>query len=394
MMVLTLVLALLTPAEERGRHIYRTGESLAGRPMTAVVQGSELGASIFACANCHGREGRGVPEGNVAPSDIRWETLQKMAIPEVGRKRPKYNDATLARAIREGVDSAGNPLSPVMPRFRIGDDDLSDLVAYLKRLGNEPQPGLTEDSITIAASSPVVAAYFEKINAEGGLFGRTLQMKDVPADQAFAVLGPAGDLGEERVPHIAPFPTPSPQPASFFLFGGLETQALALKRRAGDGPVHVMHDGSPAARAAAEALGPSATAKTDDDALFLIGPGIDAANVLRELGSWTPRVFIAGATVTPAIFDAPKAMQKRVFIAIPSLQGNDAAMFAAAKVLVEGLKRAGRDVTRETLIAALEQLYEFPTEVTPPVTFNRDRRIGVLEPHIVMVDLDARGFVR
>src|SRR5687768_6697441 len=147
---LLLVLALLTPAEERGRHIYRTGESRAGRPMTAVVSGSELGASIFACANCHGLEGRGVPEGNVTPSDIRWSTLQKIAVPEVGRKRPKYNDETLARAIRDGVDSAGNPLSPVMPRFRMGDEDLSDLIAYLKRLGDEPQPGLTDDSITVA----------------------------------------------------------------------------------------------------------------------------------------------------------------------------------------------------------------------------------------------------
>lgn len=407
-LLLTLVLAL-TPAQTRGRHIYRTGESPAGRPMTAVVQGSELGAGIFACANCHGREGRGLAEGNVVPSDIRWTTLQKYAAPEIGRTRPKYTHESLARAIREGVDPAGNPLSPVMPRFRMDDADLADLLSYLEILGSEPQPGLTDDSITIAGSSKTVERYFEQLNAAGGVFGRKLHVKEVPASEAFAVIGPADEasFGGERVPHVAPFPSASPKPASFFLFPGLEAQALALKRHAGDGPLHAIHDGSPAARAAAEALGPVSTApKTDGDLLFLIGPGIDAAAELRKLGSWAPRVYIAGAAVTPAILDVPKALHRRIFIAVAALPsdvtengrrelaalGGDAATYAAAKVLVEGLKRAGREVTRETLITALEQLYDFPTEVTPPVTFSRDRRSGTRDPHIVVVDLEARGF--
>lgn len=421
-----LVLAL-TPAEVRGRHIYRTGESPAGRPITAVVQGSELGAGIFPCASCHGMEGRGVPEGNVEPSDIRWSTLQKISVPQTGRKRPKYDEAKLARAIREGVDSMGNPLSPVMPRFKLGDDDLSDLIAYLKRLGDEPQPGLSPDSITVTTTGPgtltrkVIEAYFKDVNEQGGVFGRKLRLDDVAPDQAFAVInaaeGTEETLGAERVPVITPFPSTNPSASSFFLFADLETQVLALERHAGEGTVHVIHDATPAARAAAEALSPDPNAERNDgDQLFLIGAGVDASAVLRGLGEWSPRVFLAGANIDASLFDLPKPLQ--IFLAVPALPTDltDAgrreitsfaarhglppeelrsqlATYAAVKVFVEGLKRAGREVTRETLITALEQLYQFPTEVTPPVTFSRNRHIGSAGAHVIAVDLEKRGFV-
>jgi hypothetical protein len=56
------------------------------------------------------------------------------------------------------------------------------------------------------------------------------------------------------------------------------------------------------------------------------------------------------------------------------------------KVFTEALKRAGRDLTREKLITALEQLYDFPTGLTPPITFHRNRRIGAAGAWVVEVD--------
>ena len=417
----------LTPAEKRGRHIYQHGESPAGRPITALVSGTELGAGIFACGTCHGMDGRGVPEGSVEPSDIRWSTLQKILM--TGRKRPRYDQERLARAIREGVDSAGNPLSPVMPRFRMSDDDLADLVSYLKRLGDEPQPGLTGDSITVTTAAPgamaraVIEAYLEDVNAAGGIFSRTLKIADIPAAEAFAVIGAAegveATFGDERVPLITPFPTASPAPSSFFLFSDLESQVLALARHAGtEGrTIHVIHDQTPAARAAAEALKPAADAKRNDgDLLFLIGPGVDTGAVLRELQSqqWKPRVLIAGANVTAGVFDATFP----ILIAAPALPSDltdegraelidfarrhalptehlapQLATYAALKVFVEGLKRAGRDLTRENLIASLEQLYQFSTGVTPPISYARNRHIGSTATHVLALDPAARAFV-
>ncbi|HDP24917.1 MAG TPA: hypothetical protein ENN34_05700 [Deltaproteobacteria bacterium] len=47
-----------------------------------------------------------------------------------------------------------------------------------------------------------------------------------------------------------------------------------------------------------------------------------------------------------------------------------------AITLVEGLKRAGRDLTREGLIKALESLENFDNGFLAPITFGPDRRIG------------------
>ncbi|HEX2059795.1 MAG TPA: c-type cytochrome, partial [Thermoanaerobaculia bacterium] len=198
--------APLTPAEKRGRHIYRNGTSVSGRPIAALASGTEMDASIFPCGSCHGPEGRGVPEGNVEPSDIRWRTLQKILLPrnEIGRRRPKYDDAALARTLKDGVDSAGNALSPVMPKFRMADEDLSDLVAYLKRLGDEPQPGLAEDRITVSTTAPgarrVIEAFFADVNAGGGVHGRTLHLGEDGFAYVGAVEGTEASFGEERVP--------------------------------------------------------------------------------------------------------------------------------------------------------------------------------------------------
>lgn len=432
----------LTPAEKRGRHIYQHGESSAGRPITALAGGTELGAGIFACGTCHGPDGRGVPEGNVAPSDIRWSTLQTIQLQ--GRKRPRYDEERLARAIKEGVDSAGNELSPVMPRFRMGGEDLADLVAYLKRLGDEPQPGLAADSITVATAAPgtmtrtVIEAYCKNVNAAGGIFGRTLHIADVPPAEAFAVIGAAEGVESafdgERIPLITPFPTAAPAPSSFFLFSTLESQALALAKYASAPPsgaktrnVHVLHDGTPAANDAAMALGPNTNAtkwdavakaqRSDDDLLFLLGSGVDTNAVLRGLEAlrWKPRLLIAGANVTAEVFRSPfplliaaptlptdltddgrrelRAFAERHALPLDQLS-TQLATYGAVKVFVEGLKRSGRDLTREKLIASLEQLYQFATGVTPPVSYSRNRHIGSAGAHILAVDGETRELVR
>ena len=67
--------------------------------------------------------------------------------------------------------------------------------------------------------------------------------------------------------------------------------------------------------------------------------------------------------------------------------------FAAAKIFSEALKRAGRDLSREKVVTALEGLYEYDTGVTPSITFGPNRRVGSMGAYVVSVDLAKREFV-
>jgi len=50
--------------------------------------------------------------------------------------------------------------------------------------------------------------------------------------------------------------------------------------------------------------------------------------------------------------------------------------YGATKVLVEGLKRTGKDLTREKFIDALETMKGYANGVTPPVTYGKNIRYG------------------
>lgn len=56
--------------------------------------------------------------------------------------------------------------------------------------------------------------------------------------------------------------------------------------------------------------------------------------------------------------------------------GADGQTYGAALVFMEGLRRAGRELTREKFVKALETLKDFETGVIPPVTFGPDKHDG------------------
>ncbi|EYF00438.1 ABC transporter substrate-binding protein [Chondromyces apiculatus] len=64
----------------------------------------------------------------------------------------------------------------------------------------------------------------------------------------------------------------------------------------------------------------------------------------------------------------------------------EAAAYAAARTTIEALKRAGVHVTRERIIAALEGVRGFDAGPIPPVSFARNRRVGVLGASLVRLD--------
>jgi len=107
--------------------------------MGSMPMGGMPGA-MMACADCHGADGRGgtvsMMMGSFEAPDVRYKVLtEPRRGPEAGHaEHSPYDDATLRRAITEGVDPAGAALEFPMPRWQMSGEDLADLIAYLKTL--------------------------------------------------------------------------------------------------------------------------------------------------------------------------------------------------------------------------------------------------------------------
>src|SRR5262245_15847385 len=110
----------LTPQERRGKRIYLSGRSASGQEIKVLIgEGSlELPATTMPCANCHGADGRGRPEGGLDPGDITWESLTKPYghTHVSGRTHPAYTDGLLGRALLDGYDPAQTRLLAALPR--------------------------------------------------------------------------------------------------------------------------------------------------------------------------------------------------------------------------------------------------------------------------------------
>ena len=129
--------------------------STGGKPIPSIP-GAEA-----ACVKCHQRSGLGSVEGSLSFPPVTGDYLfhsrahdaSEPALPYVesshGNRDP-YTDETLPRAIREGLDSQGRPLSYLMPRFALGDDDMAALIDYLKNLGQRQVPGVTDTVLHFA----------------------------------------------------------------------------------------------------------------------------------------------------------------------------------------------------------------------------------------------------
>lgn len=239
---------VLTPEQANGKSIYMEGRSLSGEEIAALLGAppTRVSATVLPCVNCHGPDGRGKPEGGVYPSDLRWDSLARSYGNRhpTGRKHRPYDEASFARAVREGVDPSRNRLGAAMYRYEIGDRDLSDLIAYLRVLDRDVDPGVLADEIRIATVLPVdgrwapagrslrklLEGLLGEINERGGIFHRRIALEVVPAgldpeqalrdldrllerSPAFAIVSPflpegltgLTDLADlRRIPVIAP----------------------------------------------------------------------------------------------------------------------------------------------------------------------------------------------
>ena len=509
----------LTAAEQRGKQIYLRGESSAGPEIIVMLGGgdTEVPATAFACANCHGLTGEGTEEGGLAAPSLVWHELTQARTSALTTKeRGPYTDATLARAIREGLDPAGIRLHPGMPHYRMTNEQAADLVAYLKKLGHELDPGLSETNIKIGVALPLTGplasvgqdikdtlnASFAEANEQGGIYGRRLELvledsrgdlagtseatrKLVEQDKVFALMGsfePKGSndanelLKRAEVPLVGPVtlsphvtvppnrfvfyllptfkdqarslvdficakakqgqvadaavqpkpgqaapqitPARKPTAAVIYMSGEMEADALeGLRAQARLRSVELVFEQGYEPGRFTPAPVVEAMARKKPDYVFFFGAASDITSCAKEMervhlnASLLSSVMMLGREV----FDLSPEMAARIFLSYPSAlpQQNDYAEFlslvqrrsirlrspafqtiayAAAKTLIEAVKLSTRQLSRATLVNALEGLREYRTGVIPPLSFGPNRRVGVEGSFIVGIDLNNKRY--
>jgi ABC-type branched-subunit amino acid transport system substrate-binding protein len=489
---------LLSSTEQRGKDIY-FGTSASSNPSIKALIGDppvEVQGTVMACANCHGQDGKGKAEGGVVPSDITWEALTKpYAVSHPGgRTHPGYTERLLVRAVSMGIDPAGNKLHVAMPRFQMSHEDINALIAYLKRLGRDLDPGLSDSTIRIGTVLPttgalaeagrairsVLTAYIDQINEQGGIYNRKIVLsvaesgaspaeatanvaKLITQEQPFALVAALAAGAEKemaavseryRIPLIGPLTVFAEtgyraNRHTFYLLSGVEQQAMALinysrnSLKGSNSRIAIVYSpevvspqvveavqqySEQSAREAVmsvngetEGFGSSSLAqklkRAQVDIVLLLASG-DEAEMLAKAAAksdWMPVLLIPGSLASNNLLNLRGGFEKRTFIALPSLPSDQTktgvseyraladsyhlpptqlesqiAALCSAKVLMHGLKLAGRAVTRKKLVTALEGLYDFDTGLMPRIGFGTDRRIGALGAYIVMLDSDKK----
>jgi mono/diheme cytochrome c family protein len=125
-----------TDFESNGEMIYYTGINESGERIETEYGPHWLYTHGGSCVDCHGTDGRGgypIMMGSEISPDIRYESLVSENHTEE-EEHPLYTDEAIKRAIREGIDPAGEPLDLTMPRWKMTDKDVNDVVEYLKTL--------------------------------------------------------------------------------------------------------------------------------------------------------------------------------------------------------------------------------------------------------------------
>jgi ABC-type branched-subunit amino acid transport system substrate-binding protein len=456
--------AELSPGQQRGKQLYLTGESAAKRPVTALIGADniEVPASVVPCASCHARDGRGRAEGGIKPANIQWDALRHPAANDE-RTRDAYTRPLLKRVISMGVDASAKQLQDTMPRYRMAVEDMEDLLSYLELLGSDYEPGLSDDAVRIGAVLPAgaeeqaavrktLSAYFDRLNKDGGIFGRRIDARFtvtsgkpdaraatlasfIETEQPFAIAAAwmsGADLEmsavaeRAHVPTIAAFSAYAPPQDRyvFRLLGGVREQSLALLASAkpeddtriaiiaGDADLGV------AKQLIAEYPRATIEQSVPPDAkvvLFLGTPRRLAATLEEAAASPAgPRVLIPATHAWGDLTAAPASLTGRIFLALPSspddVTEHGAAELrllgvqpehstacrlavASARLLIEALRASGRDVERDALVSRLESFYRAPTALTPPVTWQPNQHTGTRGARIMTIDLEKQRWV-
>lgn len=252
--------------------------------------------------------------------------------------------------------------------------------------------------------------------------------------EGIPVVGPLGDAAREEAPHVfGLYPAeellarvavqsmlrsrPPFRPIVIYEDGELGRAWLqgarseAARRGQDDLPAHVFSSGPAAALEAIRAAGADAViyagglegllaleaarAETGLDvqlhapAVLASGPA-ESRTRFERVSFWSPALLTGTPSAGVASyydFLARSGLQ-------PSREPAQHQAYAAARLLVEALRRVGAKPTRAGFVEALEGLQKFDTGVTPPVTYGRYRRTGITGAYLGRIDPKELVLVR
>ncbi len=118
-----------TATDQNGQYISYTGGPAFGGMMMG---------SYYTCASCHGNDGHGGTHYMHmtvmdAPA-INYDALIQMKKEDSGGNPTDYSLDDLRGAVVDGHNTSGKQLDQNMPRWQMNDNDLADLLAFLKTL--------------------------------------------------------------------------------------------------------------------------------------------------------------------------------------------------------------------------------------------------------------------
>lgn len=250
-----------------------------------------------------------------------------------------------------------------------------------------------EHPFALLSAATSMPAGFEAVAFQSGIPSMCAFATDPASLNRYVFYTDEGVAGEARLlaSYAAGGPAGKGIHAAVFLSRDVKVRQFAVVletalRAAGAGPLEELSQEDPAFDALQAARHCDAAGITT--AFWLCpnqGPGL-LLKAAAAIG-WSP-VFLTSASMLSQDLGTPDTGWRAPFIVSapaifrePSagLAGNSFAIekvLASADILVEAVKRAGRALTREKLIQAIESLYDFDTGRIPPVRFGPERHTG------------------
>ncbi len=141
---------------ENGEVIYMKGVDREGITIASVL--NDLNSDVpLGCVNCHRESGFGSSESGQTFPPVSWRFLGKNQ-PEndlspfyhIQNKRKAYTADSFYRLMTTGVNSNGEFVNELMPKYALTREQSDDLIAYLKTISPANDPGVDGDEIRIA----------------------------------------------------------------------------------------------------------------------------------------------------------------------------------------------------------------------------------------------------
>ncbi|MET7241767.1 hypothetical protein ABZT49_00200 [Methylobacterium sp. EM32] len=364
------------------------------------------------CRDCHARDGAGGREGAAIVPPIDSAALTRHTL-----DRPAYDRASFARAVTEGRDAAGRPLAALMPRYPLDGAQASALWDHLGERRFVERRGVGPDAVVLGidarAGADLAGALGQAMRGilgeHGLVHGRRVVFTTVAAPLAD---GPEAPLAVLFSPEAGAEARAAGIPLLFPLLPvddaarPDEVRALSASRR--DQAAALLREAPPDAPILADAAGRRALPAADLGRVVGLPPDPLPPEslppdmvVIAETVDWPRlaaqapaggRIFALGPEIAPSLGVLGRRGLRLVLTDPAAGPGVDGARpvrqrlaLAAARLLVDALVAAGRDLTRGSLMRGFADL-RLGTPFWPNLDFARYAVTGTRTVGIVRLE--------